>query len=110
MSGNFTPLPVSNGQLPNSQASILVCPSGINYYLKQFFLYNENAASQTIQLWLFPNGGVAELFRQLVLGQNESAQVLEEGESITLTPGDAIQAITTTASAVDYTFTGVQET
>lgn len=110
MSGNFTPLPISNGQLPNAQASLIVAPGGTNYYLKQFFLYNENATLQTIQLWLFPNGGAAELYKQLQLAQNESADILEHGESITLTPGDAIQAVTTTAAAVDYHFTGVQET
>lgn len=110
MSGNFAPLPVSNGQLPNSQANILVCPPGTFYYVKQFFLFNHNTTVETIQLFLVPNGGTASSLPQLQLAQNQSAQVLEEAESITLTPGDAIQAVTTTAAMVDYTFTGVQET
>lgn len=110
MSGNFTPLAPINGQIPNAQASLIVCPSGTNYYLKQFYLFNENAALQTIQLWLFPNGGTAVLFKQLQLAQFESADILQDSESITLTGGDAVQGVTTTAAAVDYTFTGVQET
>ena len=110
MSNNFTPLPVINGQLPNSQANLLVCPNGTNYYIKQLFLFNHNSSVETIRLFLLPNGGVATAIPQLQLAQNESAQILEDGESITLTPGDAIQAVTTTAAVVDYTFTGVQET
>lgn len=110
MSGTFAVLPVLNGQLPNAQGDLYVSPVGVSTYLKQVLLYNENAAAQTIQLWLFPSGGTAALFRQLVLSQNESAQLLEDGESITLSGGDTLQAMTTTAAAVDYTLTGVTET
>ncbi|HSV90924.1 MAG TPA: hypothetical protein VLH80_07475 [Nitrospiraceae bacterium] len=110
MSGNFAPLPVANGQLPNSQAAILTCPAGMNYYVKQLYLFNNNAATQTIFLYLVPNGGTQTTWHRIVLAQNESAHVLEDAESVTLTPGDAIQAVTTTAAAVDFTFTGVQET
>jgi hypothetical protein len=110
MSGTFTPLPLMVGQLPTSQGNIAVCPSGTNYYVKQIFLFNKNVATQTIFLYLLPSGGVAGTWHRLVLAQNESAHVLEDGESVTLTAGDAIQSVTTTGSAVDYTITGVQET
>lgn len=110
MSGNFAPFTPQTGQLPTSQANLIICPPGTNYYLKQFILFNHNAASQSIQLFIVPSGGTARNLPQLTLAQNESAQVLDEAESITLTPGDAIQGMTTTAAAVDYTFTGIQET
>lgn len=110
MSGTFTPIPVINGQLPNSQANLIACPAGTNYYIKQFILFNHNVAPQTIDIFLVPNGGTASSLPQIVLAQNESAFVLEGGESITLTPGDSIQGLATNAAAVDFTFTGVQET
>jgi hypothetical protein len=108
VSGNFAVIPIQNGQLPTAQAPLYTSPQVT--YVKQLLLYNENAASQTIQLWLIPFGGTAALIRQLVLAQNESAEVLEEAESFTLSAGDAIAAATTTAAAVDYTVLGVQET
>lgn len=110
MSGTFTPLPVLNGQLPTTQGIIALCPPGTNDYVKQLYLFNNNAATQTIFLYLVSSGGTQTTWHRIVLAQNESAHVLEDGESVTLTPGDSIQAITTTASAVDYTITGVQET
>lgn len=110
MSGNFSPFSPLNGQLPTAQGNIIAAPSGTNYYIKQLYLFNNNAATQTILLYLVPNAGSQTSWHRIVLAQNESAHVLEDGESVTLTPGDAIQAVTTTASAVDYTSTGVQET
>ena len=110
MSGNFAPLPVTNGQLPNVQASILTCPPGTNYYLKQIYLFNNNAAQQTIMLYLVTAGSSQTTWHRLVLALNESAHMLEDGESVTLTPGDSLQAVTTTGAAVDFTITGVQET
>jgi len=111
MSGTFTPFAPINGQLPSSQASIVTAPGSTNYYLKQFWLINVGVAVETIQLWILPNGGTARRFGpQIALAPNESAQILEDGESITLTPLDSVQAVTTNASAVDYTITGVAET
>lgn len=111
MSGTFTPFAPQNGQLPSSQGPIATCPNGTNYYLKQFWLFNSGVAVETIQIWLQPNGGTARHFGpQIQLAPNESAQILEDGESITLTALDAVLAATTNASAVDYTITGVQET
>lgn len=111
MSGVFVPFTPINGQLPDTTpAPIVTAPGGQNLYIKQLLLFNENAATQTILLYLMPTGGTPLPFRQLVLEQNESAAVLEDGESITLTAGDEILAVTTTASAVDFTATGVQET
>lgn len=109
MSGNFTPFSPINGQLPNAQATILTCPDGLNYYLKKWFLLNESGSAQTIQCWILPNGGTAQPINRLKLDANESADLLEDGESITLTPGDSIQSTTTDPASVDYTFTGVQE-
>lgn len=109
MSGVFSPFTPLNGQLPSSQGNIIVCPGGTNLYVKKLLLFNNNAAVQSFQLWLVPSGGTPTCIGGGQLAQSEFAEVLEHGESITLTPGDAIQGVTTTAAAVDYTGTGVQE-
>lgn len=109
MAGTFAVLAPVDGQLPNSKAAILTVPGATSYYLKTFFLFNTNAATQTILLYI-NSSGTSRQFARIVLAQNESADIIEQGESIELAAADTIEAVTTTASAVDYTITGVKET
>lgn len=105
----FTARPLAQGQLPSSVDAIYTVPGEVAAYVKQVFLFNGNAATQTIDLWL-NTGGVSLHWRRLVLEQNESADVLEHGESLQLESSDSIEAVTPTAASVDYTITGVEET
>lgn len=104
----FAVKPLVNGFLPTPQAAIFTAAAVT--YLKKLFLYNTNASTQTIQLYLTPAGGAAMPFRQLALALNESADVLEDGDSITFAVGDALEAVTTTASAASFALAGVNET
>lgn len=104
----FAARPLARGQLPIVQGSIYTVPFGVTSYVKQVFLFNGNTVAQTIDLWL-NTGGTALRWRRLVLQQNEAADVLEHGESVQLESSDSIEAVTTTAAAVDYTITGVEE-
>lgn len=109
MPGSFTAKSFADGTLPNAQGAILTVPASTWYYIKQISLFNSNAAEQTILLYLKQAGGTARLWRRYVLAQNESAEVLEDGVVVTLEANDTIEAVTTTASAVPYFITGVQE-
>jgi hypothetical protein len=105
----FFAAPLADGQLPNAQAAIYTVPGGVTAYVKQVLFFNTNAATQTIDVWI-DTSGTPRQWRRFELAQNQSASLLSEGESLQLVAGCSIQAVTTTASAVDYTITGVIET
>jgi phage-related holin len=104
----FTAKPLADGTLPTTQAAIYTVPAVTVAYVKQLFLFNTNAVVQVITLWLNTSGTVRK-WRTLTLAQNESADILEQGESLQLEAGDVILAEGTTASATDYVLTGVTE-
>lgn len=111
----FTPKGLGDGEVPVVQGAIFTASADVGTYIRHFSLYNKNAAAQTIDLYVtraIANGGsgVARLWRQYVLDQNESAEVVDESVgSLILQSGDAIEAVTTTANAVDYDISGVEE-
>lgn len=109
MSGTFSAGGTADGTLPTGQAAIFTVPALTVAYLKQIFLFNKNAADQVIDLWLNV-GGTARHWHRLELSQNESADILEHGEAITLPAGATVEAATTTSAAVDYTITAILET
>ena len=109
MAGTFTTAVLADGQLPSTQGTLFTGPAVTVTYVKRISLFNTNAAAQTIQLWLNV-GGTPRKWRRYVLNEDESAEVLETGDAIILEAGDTIEAITTTASAVDYYICGVKET
>lgn len=109
MAGTFTTAVLADGQLPSTQGAIFTGPAVTVTYVKRISLFNTNAAQQTIDLYLNVSGS-ARRWRRYVLNQHESAEVLETGDAIVLEAGDTIEAITTTASAVDYYVCGVKET
>lgn len=94
------PLPLADGQLPTAQTAIYTSPANTKTLVSKLTLYNTNAAAQTIDLWI--NISAARRFRRVVLEQNESADVLAGEEEIVLGSADTIEALTTTATAVDY--------
>lgn len=100
---------LADGNLPIAQGAIYTVLFGVTAYVKQLLLFNSNAADQTIQLWLVTTSATPRPWRRLVLAQNQSAVVLEHGEAVTLEASHSIQAQTTTADAVSYTITGVEE-
>lgn len=106
---SFEAVVLADGELPTAQESIYSVPIGtiVAVYIKQLYLYNSNAAEQTISLWLNTGTGTARPWRRLVLAQNESADIFEEGEAVTIEPIHSIEAQTTTAAAISYTLTGV---
>lgn len=104
----FTGKVLGEGQLPNTKTAIYTVPASTVAYIKRFSLFNDNAADQTVIIYVKP-GATSRKWRRYVLAQNESAEVLEAGDSLILEAGDQIEAETTTASAVDYVISGVEE-
>jgi hypothetical protein len=109
MAGTFTTAVLSDGQLPSTQGAIVTGAAVTVTYVKRISLFNTNATEQTIQLWINVSG-TARKWRRYVLAENQSAEVLESGDAVVLEAGDTIEAVTTTASAVDYYTCGVEET
>lgn len=108
----FAPKFLADGVLPTAQATIFTATADVGTYLKSFFMYNKNAATQTIDIWVLrANGsGTARRWRRLELLVNESAQLVDnDTQSLRLEPGDQLQAQTTTANAVDFDLDGVTE-
>jgi hypothetical protein len=108
MPGSFAAKVLADGELAITQTAVYTVPGSTVAYVKQLFLHNVNAATQTIELWL-NTSGTARKWKRLELALNESADILEDGESVQLQAGDAIEAKTTTAAVVPFTVTGVEE-
>ena len=106
MANNFTGKNAANGQVANVLSSIYTCPASTTAYRPCITLYNNNAATQTIVLYYLPSVGTARKLRQYILATDESAVY---DERMHLNAGDAIQAVTTDATSVDYTVSLVEE-
>lgn len=108
----FAPKSLEDGELPTVQGTIFTATADVGTYVKSFTLYNKNAATQTIQLWVKrANGsGTARKYKRYELLQDEHAEVIDEDtQSLEMQEGDEIQASTTTANAVDFDISGVTE-
>jgi hypothetical protein len=100
---------MADGQLSNSVASIYTVGSPYSTaFVKNIVLFNNSATPQTVTVYILRSGSTKRGYRQFQMAQYESVDVVQGGQSIELSVGDAIQAVTTTASEVDYTVWGVQ--
>lgn len=104
----FVAKPLSNGQVATSAGAIVTGATAKVTYVKKLTLFNTNAASQTIILYINVSG-TDRKWRRIVLAQNEHADAIGEGDVVVLEASDTIKAETTTSSAVDYYAAGVEE-
>ena len=102
----FTVKSIADGQVGTSQAAIYTVPLSTVAVVTQVAFYNTNAAQQTLRVWIKRAGGTARSLRQFVLAQAESLDLLDDGDTLELSAGDAIEASTTTGSAVDFIILG----
>jgi len=110
MSGTFTAQSLDNGFVSNSQAAIYTVPASTVLYLNSLSLFCDTATPQTVQLYLKKSGGTARKWQRYVFSEQYDHADAAEGSRITLSAGDTIEAVTTTASVVAYFITGVLET
>lgn len=106
----FTAGTLADGQVATSVTALYTVPGATTAYLKSVTFLNTNAATQTLIVSVKRSGGTSRKVRQYTLAQNESADYIEPGSALLLSTGDAVEAITTTGTAVDYTVSGVLET
>lgn len=98
----YTGASLADGQVASSVGTIYTCPSSTEAFIKKITLGNTGSATQTVSLYLLRSGSTKRLLRQYQLAQFETGDF----ENIVLSAADAIQAISTNASAVDYTVYG----
>lgn len=106
MAGTFAPKVLAEGQVASSKGTLYTVPASTSAYVRTITFYNSNAATQTLNFYLKP-GATSRQIRKVTLAQYES---YEYTTPFMLETGDLIEADTTTASAVDYTITGIEET
>jgi hypothetical protein len=106
MAGTFSPKVLGEGQVASSKGTIYTVPASTSAYVKSITFYNTNAATQTLNIYLKP-GATSRQIRRVSLAQYES---YEFTSPYVLETGDLIEADTTTATAVDYIITGIEET
>lgn len=99
---------LADGQLPTTKGTLYTVPGGTTTYVKFLSVFNTNAASQAIVIYVNSSGTSRKIAR-LVLTQDQFARVIDKDEALVLEAGDLIEAETTTATAVDYTIQGVEE-
>lgn len=99
---------LADGQVATSTGAIYTCPSSLNVRVRYITFFNTNVTSQTLNLYITRNGGTRRQLRQESIAQNADVEI---DRPISLSPGDVLEADTTTASAVDYFICGeVEET
>jgi len=99
---------LAEGQGAATKTTVYTVPASTVAFVKFFNIFNTSATSQTVLIYLNLSG-TSRLWRRIVLGENESATLLDEGESVQLEAADLIEITTTTASVLDYIITGVEE-
>lgn len=104
----FVPKALADGQLLAAPATIFLATADIATYVKSITLFNNNAANQVILLSV-NRTGASRNWRRIELLQNESADVIDDGEVMMLEQGDTIIASSTNAASVDFTVSGVEE-
>lgn len=97
---------LANGQVANTEGAIYTVPASTTAYIKSVSFHNTNAATQTLIMYIRDGAGTSRIVARWSLLENETAFY---NGSLALEATDTLRAVTTTASAVDYVVTGVEE-
>lgn len=103
----FTGASLADGQVASSVGAIYTCPGSTVAFIKQVSFFNNSATPQTVVVSVTRLTSSARKLMQFTLNQNEVGYLVGPGSSIELSAGDTINAVTTTATQVDYFVTGV---
>ena len=98
---------LANGQLANAKGTIYTVPASTQAVIKSITLYNTNSTAETVALYILKSSGTS---RQIVGGSLvASGGYMIDDTEYTLGAADIIQGDTTTASKVDFTISGIEE-
>lgn len=109
MAGTFVGKVLGEGQVASSKGTLYTVPSSTTAYVRSASFHNTNAATQTLIVYANP-GGTSRIIGYFTLAQHETAYLVTGGDALVLETGDLIEAVTTTATAVDYLITRLEET
>jgi len=104
---------LASGQLEITKSTIFEVDSAdvlltTKVSIEKITFFNTNAAEQTAILSIEKFSGTSRILRQFKLLQNEGGEYLEPGETLPLENGDALEAETTTDSAVNFVVFGTR--
>lgn|SRR5574343_19835 len=98
---------LGTGQVASSEGDIYACPASTSAIIKSITFVNTKTTTETLNVYFKKTGGTSRLLTpkdlQLLAGYS-----LVFDNDITLSAGDAIRAVTTTASKVDYNIFGME--
>lgn len=100
---------LADGEVATSTASVFTVDASINAMIRSASFFNVNASSQTLNLYVTRSGGTRRQIYRATLAQYETFDLVSSGEVMCLSGGDALEADTTTGSAVSYIITGQTE-
>jgi hypothetical protein len=95
------------GVVTDSQANIYA-PTGVNAIVKTMRFVNAHTAAVTINVYQRQGQGTARRILPKDLLLPAGALAVEDSE-ITLANGDAVQAVASVASVVEFAFSGIEE-
>ena len=96
----------ANGQVSNSEGAIYTVPALTTAYIKSMTFTHSSATPQTLIIYIRKGAGTSRVIFRAVMLEDYS---LEYDGSFALEAGDTVRAQTTTASVMDYTITGIEE-
>lgn len=100
---------LADGQVATSTGAILTSDASLYTQIHSACFFNTNAATQTLNIYITRNGGTRRQLYRSSLAQYSTFCLVGSGETLSLSPGDVLEADTTTGSAVDYFLSGTTE-
>lgn len=110
MAGTFTIKALGNGQLPSSVGALYTTPAATQAITKIITLTNTSAGTVNVNLYVSTDGGSTH--RRIIpkdVGLGAGYTLIFDG-ALTLGATHLLEGDATSASVVDYTVSGIEET
>lgn len=107
MTGTFATKLLGDGQLASSTGTLYTVPSSTTTIVKNILLVNTDTSTRTVNLYINSGSDRRIIPKDLSLKAGESYIF---GEVLTLEATDTIKGAASSATVVDYTIFGVEET
>jgi hypothetical protein len=105
------PKTFADGQLPAAKGTLYTTPA-LTYALVTVVLVATGGAPVTVNLYLKRSGSSSRriIGKNLSMDPGDCAYVDHEGRPFALSPGDLIEGDASSATEVDYTIDGIEQT
>ena len=102
---------LADGTLPAAAAPLYTVPASTRAVIKSIDIVSATPIVQTVELYVTRSGStIRRIVRVESLQLNETIHWGDEGEPLSLSTGDVISGVATSAGSLDYTITGAEET